>query len=105
MPYSEDETGRRRRHDDHDVHLADGRTMRLSIGEYHAVQAWIRDNARSGYLMPPRNSTAVTTARLIELGLIAWVRPGVARWCPGVLELTDPIDREPVFSFAGRAKG
>jgi hypothetical protein len=87
------------RKSDHHVRTADGRTLRLSAGEYHAVRSWIAANGRTGYLVPPRDSTAAMTARLVELGLIEWVRTGVARWCRGVLELDDPIDHssKPLF--------
>lgn len=83
------------RKSDRKVRTADGRNLRLSAGEYNAVQSWIAANGRTGYLAPPRDSTAAMTARLVELGLIEWVRPGVARWCRGVLELSDPVDTSP----------
>jgi hypothetical protein len=87
----------RYRKSDHTVRTADGRTLRLSAGEYKAVQAWIGANGRTGYLTPPHDTTAAATARLVELGLIEWVKPGLARWCRGVLELDDPIDRAPAL--------
>lgn len=105
MPYPQDATGRRKRPPHHNVHLADGRTMVLTEGERNAVRAWIEANGRTGYLSPPDNMPVDMTRRMVVLGLIAWVRPGMARWCPGVLELSDPIDHAPAFSFAGRVKG
>lgn len=85
----------RYRKSDRNVCTADGRTLRLSAGEYRAVRSWIEANGRTGYLTPPRNAHVDMTARLVKLGLIEWVRPGVARWCRGVLELTDPVDASP----------
>lgn len=87
----------RYRKSDRNIRTADGRTMRLSAGEFAAVQSWIADNGRTGYLTPPRGAHVEMTARLVELGLIEWVRPGLARWRRGVLELDDPLDRAPAL--------
>lgn len=86
------------------VRTADDRTLRLSVGEYNAVQSWIAANGRTGYLTPPRGAHVEHTRRLVELGLIEWVRTGVARWCRGVLELDDPIDHpsRPLFQAPTR---
>lgn len=89
------------RSSDKTVRFADGRTMRLTRGEYNAVQDWIANNGRTGYLYPSRTSNVSMTARLVELGILAWVRPGTLRWQPGVLELRDPIDLDPFA--AGRS--
>lgn len=87
--------GRRKRSSDRTVRFADGRRIRLTLGEYQAVQDWIAANGRTGYLYPPRNAHVNMTARLCALGILAWVRTGTLRWQPGVLELSDPIDRDP----------
>lgn len=92
-----------RRGTDKIVRFADGRAIRLTQGEYRAVQTWIEANGRTGYLYPPRDAhcNVTMTTRLVELGILAWVRPGTLRWMPGVLELRDPIDLDPFA--AGRA--
>jgi|SRR3954468_6513158 len=95
---------RRPRTTDRNVKFADGRTMRLSKGEYDAIQLFIEANGRQGYVFPPTSSKGpragvYMTTRLVEIGILAWVRPGTLRWCPGVLELTDPkVDQAPAFA-------
>jgi hypothetical protein len=68
--------------------------MRLTIGEYKTIRAFIVANGRTGVLYPPKDSTTKMTNHLVHMGILEWIGPGRLRWAPGVLELTDPIDEK-----------
>jgi hypothetical protein len=77
--------------------------MRLTIGEYNTIRAFIAANGRTGVLYPPKGSEMKMTTHLVDMGILQWIGPGRLRWAPGVLELTDPIDEEK-FKYEGTAE-
>jgi len=75
------------------VELANGRILRLTIGEINAIKAFVKMNGKNGsgpkhIQYSPGSIKYSTVDNLISKGVMEWVVQGVPRFVEGVLEIS-----------------